>query len=106
VALPPALTPSSWLFLDVLNELRTIVRMFFDSRYNIRWSTSLVAIVMLVAIFTSYLWLPFSGFTILGTVWDKLVDLVLAFFAYKALSREARRYRDTVAALPPASPYT
>ena len=47
---------------------------------------------MVALIFLSGWWSPLSWVPVLGTLIDKLLDLVLAFFVYKALSREAQRY--------------
>jgi hypothetical protein len=90
---------SLWAFLDVLVELRTIWRIYVDPRYRLTWVGKVVPVVLLTAILTSWFWLPgallldtFSK--TLATIFVKFADLVLAFFLYKALSREARRYRD------------
>jgi hypothetical protein len=99
---PPALLRHPWLLFDLLGELRAMVRMFFDVRYHVAWSTRVTVLVLLPLIFTSGWWCPFAYIPILGPLVEKVVDLVLAFFTYKALSREARRYRDLreAAALP------
>jgi hypothetical protein len=87
-----SLNRQGWLLVDALRELRAIVHMFFDVRYHMAWSTRLIVIVLLVLILLSHWWLPFGMVPVLGGVLDKVVDLVLAFFVYKALSREAQRY--------------
>src|SRR5262249_58851560 len=85
---PPGLTRHPWLFVDLFRELRAMVRMFFDVRYTVAWSTRLTVLVLLPLILTSGWWFPPAYFCQpLGTLFDKLFDLVLAFFAYKALSR-------------------
>ncbi len=91
---PPILTGHPWLFLDLWRELRAMVRMFFDVTYHVAWSTRLTVLVLVPLILTSGWWFPLAYFPVLGTLFDKTLDLVLAFFAYKALSREARRYLD------------
>jgi hypothetical protein len=91
-----------WLLFDVYAELRTMVRMFLDRRYRPTWPARLIPPALLVLILTSWVWLPVPsilGTTIL-TLLDKTVDVVLAFAAFKILSREARRYRELVADLP------
>lgn len=95
---PPVLLRHPWLLFDLLGELRAMVRMFFDVRYHVAWSTRVTVLVLLPLIFTSGWWCPFAYIPFLGSLVEKVVDLVLAFFAYKALSREARRYRDLKAA--------
>lgn len=85
-----------WLLFDVYDELRAMFRMFVDRRYHLSWTAWIVPLVLVAAILTSWIWVPgtmlLPGF--LGTVLDKTVDLMLAFLAYKILSREAGRYRE------------
>ncbi len=92
-----------WFLTDLLTEARVIVRMFVDPRYRLGWQTRLGAFVLIVAIFTSTLWIPgmvlLQGW-FLGTLVDKVVDLLLAFVLFKLLGREARRYRETAPDLP------
>jgi hypothetical protein len=92
-----------WLIFDVYSEFRTILRMYVDFRYRVSWSARLLPMVLLGAILLSWLWVPGIAFlpTMFATVLDKTVDLILAFFLYKILSREARRYREALAKLPP-----
>jgi hypothetical protein len=90
----PASTPRPpWLLVDILNESRAMVRMFFDIRYKVGWFTRLLVIILLAMIFTSGLWFPLAYIPWLGTPCDKILDVLLAFLTYKVLSREARRYR-------------
>jgi hypothetical protein len=93
----PLLRPSAWLLFDLISEARTILRMFFDIRYRVAWSTYLVVLVLVPFIITSHWWVPLSGFPVVGPLIDKVVDLILAFVVFKVLSREARRYREVVA---------
>jgi hypothetical protein len=91
---PPLVTRHRWLFFDLIDELRTMVRMFFDVRYHVAWSTRLTVLVLLALIFTSGLWCPLGWIWFIGAILDKVIDLILAFFVYRALSREVRRYRE------------
>jgi hypothetical protein len=90
----PSIRRYPWLLFDLLGELRTMFRMFFDVRYHVGWSARVTVLILLPLIFTSYYWVPFSSVFLVGTVIEKTVDLLLAFLAYKALSREARRYQE------------
>ena len=81
-----------WLIVDLYQELFAISRMFFDLHYKVGWQTRLLVLVLVPAILTSHWWLPFSSVVIVGELFDKVVDLALAFVVFKALSREARRY--------------
>jgi hypothetical protein len=78
--------------------------MFFDVRYHVAWTARLTVLLLVPFILTSHLWLPVYNLPIVGPVLDKVVDLLLAFFAYKALSREAQRYRQVRAARPGGYP--
>jgi hypothetical protein len=95
---PPLLTRYPWLLFDLLGELRAMVRMFFDVRYHVAWSTRVTVLILLPLFFTSGLWCPLAWVPVVGTVIEKVIDLLLAFCMYKALSREARRYRELKAA--------
>jgi hypothetical protein len=98
-----------WLLFDAYAELRTMVRMFFDLRYRPTWTALIVPLVLLVLIITSEFWLPGTNVVpmvvpVLGkpfmVIVDKVIDVALAFLAFKILNREARRYRELVADLP------
>jgi hypothetical protein len=92
----------SWLLVDVYAEGRAMVRMFLDPRFRPGWAARVVPLVLVAAILTSWIWLP--GTSILpssvATLIDKTIDLLLAFLAFKVLSREAARYRECLADSP------
>jgi hypothetical protein len=89
-----------WLLWDTWAEARAIVRMFIDPRYQLPWPARVLPLVLLAAILTSYYWLPGSSITIVGNIFNKAVDLLLAFLLFKWLGHEARRYRQTSPDLP------
>jgi hypothetical protein len=93
---PPAPDPvilrQPWLLVDVLAELAAIFRMFFDVRYHVGWSARLTVLVLVPLLLLSHWWLALVGIPFVGPIFDKVVDLFLAFVIFKALSREARRY--------------
>ncbi len=89
-----------WLLWDTWAEARIIVRMFVDPRHHLPWSARLLPLILLAAILTSYHWVPFSSFPLLGSWINKAVDLLLAFLLFKWLGHEARRYRHTSPDLP------
>jgi hypothetical protein len=88
--------PGLRAFFDVLADLRAVWRMYVDPRYRVTWSARVIAPVLVVAIFTSWIWVPVAAWlpSMLGTLYIKLADLLLAFFLCRILIREARRYRD------------
>jgi hypothetical protein len=79
--LPPVLTRHPWLILDLVRELRAMVRMFFDVRYHVGWTARVTILILLPLFFLSYYWVPLSSIPVVGTVLNKLVDLILAFLA-------------------------
>jgi hypothetical protein len=85
-----------WLLFEIYQDFKAMVRMFFDVHYHVAWSTRLIAIVLLLLFLTSEWWFPLAYIPLLGGWLDKMLDLLLAFLAYKVLSREARRYRDSL----------
>ncbi len=89
---------SPWLLFDIVVELRSMLHMFGDPRYRLTWPGRLVPAIMLVLIFTTTFWLP--GSSTLPFL-EKGVVLILAYFLFKTLSREARRYRETIPQTPP-----
>jgi hypothetical protein len=88
----PEPTRPAWLLVDFLSEARAMVRMFFDWRYRVALSTWIVVVLMVPMILFSDWWFPLAYLPWVGKYFDKVLDIALAFLAYKALSREARRY--------------
>jgi hypothetical protein len=101
----PTLTmQSSWLVLEILSELRAMVRMFFDIRFRVGWGAYLAVLVIAFILVSGWL-MPLAGLPIVGAPLDKVVDLLLALFAYKRLHREVTRYREVMARSTPANPH-
>jgi hypothetical protein len=98
----------SWVIVEAFRELRIMFRMFFDSRYRVSWSAFFALMVLAYILVSKWLWslwgaVPILGMltgpmhlTFIGEILDKAVDLILALLAYKTLSREMRRYRETI----------
>jgi hypothetical protein len=89
-----------WLLVDMLAELRAIFRMFVDPRYHLGWRGRLAPILLIAVILTSSFWVPGTGLTIVGPLFDKCLNLILAYVLFKILSHEARKYRETAPDLP------
>ncbi len=92
--------PRRGWFFEAYDDLRAMVRMFSDRRYrpHMTWTGFLTPFVLLVCILAVWLFMP-TSLPLVGPLlklFDKLVDLILAFFAYKILIREVRRYREMV----------
>jgi hypothetical protein len=88
-------TRAKWFLIEIYADARTIVRMYLDRRYRMTWAGLVVPPLLIIAIVLSYL-LPGTGLPFLGTLFDKTIDLMLAFVLFKMLSREAHRYRDQI----------
>lgn len=85
---------SSWLLVDMVREAKLLVTMILDRRYQMAWTTRIVALVLFPAILTTHWWLPLAWLPFAGGLFVNLVNLVLAFALLKALSRETRRYQE------------
>jgi hypothetical protein len=97
-ALSPGALRSGWTLFELIGEIRTFVRMFFDLRYRVSWFTWLVTVIGLSFALLSHWVMPYYFIPILGPVLDKVVDVLLVLFIYKVLSLEAQRYREALAA--------
>jgi hypothetical protein len=98
--LPRPARPAWWLF-EAYDDLRSVVRMYFDPLYrrHMTWTAFLTPFVLLACILVVWFWMP-TSIPILGlglAFLDKVVDVLLAFFAFKILSRELHRYREMMA---------
>jgi hypothetical protein len=97
-ALAPGALRSGWTLFELVGEIRTFVRMFFDVRYRVSWFTWLVTVIGLPFVLLSHWVMPYYLIPVLGPVLDKVVDLFVVLFIYKILSLEAQRYREALAA--------
>jgi hypothetical protein len=79
--------------LDMVADGRLMLKMLFDRRYTMAWTTYMVVWLFVPAILLSGWWFPLAYVPLIGSYLDKIFDLILAFCIYKALSREAHRYR-------------
>jgi hypothetical protein len=100
----PASRP--WLLADAYADLRAIAQMLLDRRFRMSWEGRVVPVVLLIAMVV----LPIVFPLVMTSVWillvvDKVIDLVLGFFIYKVLVREAARYRAVAPLLPPEFRY-
>jgi hypothetical protein len=102
----PAGARRGWLVFDVLSEAQSILHMYGDPRYRLTWSGRLVPPALLLLIMTSWIWLPGTSLMMnwMSVLYVKCADLVLAFFLFKALGREAKRYRELIPQYPPLYP--
>ena len=78
--------------LSGLAEFRAMVRMFFDMHYHVAWTTRMLTIIIVGLIVTSHWWFPPSYVPAIGFIFEKTIDIILAFLLYRVLGNEARRY--------------
>jgi hypothetical protein len=88
-----------WLIPDLYAEVRAIFWMFLDTRYRLGWTCRLIPPILVSVLFISWFLLDGRLFYV-GTIMDRVIEIALVVIAYKILSREARRYRDTVGDFP------
>ncbi|MBL8794376.1 MAG: hypothetical protein JNM56_10760 [Planctomycetia bacterium] len=110
----PAAAPSrfAWMLttvwiLEGLNEVRVMIRMFGDPRYRLGWLNRLIPLVFLgLLIFSDWstlTWLfPWNALPVVGWMINKLILLIFGFITFKILTREARRYQETIPDAPGA----
>jgi hypothetical protein len=84
------------LLFNILIDARLMVLTFFNKRFPLAWTTHVAVWILIPAILTSGWWFPAAYFPYLGTFFDKAFDLLLGFCVYRALSREVRRYRESL----------
>ena len=89
----PADEQHTWFLPALVREARAMVRMFFDPRYRVNLVTWMAVLFTLPLVLLSGWWFPGAYIPLVGPYLDKLLDLIIAFMAYKALAREARRYQ-------------
>jgi len=88
-----------WLIPELYAEVRAIFWMFLDTRYRLGWTCRLIPPILISLLFIS--WFVLDGRLLyVGTIIDRIFEIALVVIAYKILSREARRYRDTVGDFP------
>jgi hypothetical protein len=85
---------SSWLAMDMVQEVITVGRMLVDPHYHTAWITRFVVIAFAIAIFLSGLWVPLSSVTWIGPVIEKIANLLLGSVLFLALYCETRRYKE------------
>jgi hypothetical protein len=90
-------TKSPWLIVEVLNELRWMLRMLTDYRYRMTWTGRTVLVVAIIVVVLS--WFMLSGLPFVGGLLDRAVLIVAVIATYKAMSRELVRYRDLMSRL-------
>ena len=89
-----ATAKTTWMFFEMLGELKMLFWTLFDRRYHMAWITRFVTIVLLILIVTAEWWVPFARIDYLGWVVTKIAEFVLGLILFLVLSFETRRYKE------------
>lgn len=115
-------TPGRWRWLllptlfqalsQAFNNFRLFLRMYVDPRYRMSWLGRLVPLAFVVFFIISDMDLPFIGWfffwnkLIGGGLINKAILLLFAWLTVRVLSREMRRYQETIPDVPEALRWT
>jgi hypothetical protein len=95
---PPVEKPL--LLLELFHEARAVVRMHFDPRFRMSLAARLLPPVLFVLMVLSGYWMSVMvPIPVVGTVIEKIIDLVLAILIFKVFHREVVRYHEVITAL-------
>ncbi|MSR31491.1 MAG: hypothetical protein EXR99_08305 [Gemmataceae bacterium] len=89
-----------WFFRDVAPEIRGMLSMFFDPRYELGVWNRVAIFTLLALVVTTAWWVPFASIPIAGFCLDRVMMILTAYFLIKLLIGESRRYRQHAPALP------
>ncbi len=83
-----------WFVTEVWRELGTILRMFTDVGYHIGWFARMATLILVPLMLLADYWVPFQTLPIpvLGPLIRNAAVMILGYFLYKILNREARHY--------------
>lgn len=93
------LAPQSWLLTDLLYDLRTFFVLYIDYRYRPSWAARIVPLAVIAILILNVVMRQTSG--LMGICMEYILDPIALLVLFKTLSREAIRYREHVAHLPP-----
>lgn len=90
----PEVPRRTWLLIDLWQQMRLAVKMYFDPRYRVsrigQFALPVFAVLLALNYFLFSVWWPIP---VVSPVAERLVDVVLAILAYRVLVRELDRYR-------------
>ena len=89
-----------WFFIELVAELRSIVRMYLDFRYRLTWFTKLMGPI-LVGLILINSWFV-GNVLLIGWIVEPVLNVLLIYVLVKVLTREATRYRETSLDIPPS----
>jgi hypothetical protein len=86
-----------WFVVQLLDEIRLAVRMYFDSRYRVsrlfQFMAPLVVGLFALNYFVFSVWFAFP---VISTILERIGCVVLGVVLYKLLARELVRYREVL----------
>lgn len=89
-----------WMAWDILDEMQTTLRLYFDPTYRMSRSARIMIPGMLALFVVNYL--MFSQFfviPIVAPILSKVIDVFLVIVLYRIVSREVVRYREAMAGI-------
>ena len=94
-----------WFFVQLWDEMRLAVRMYFDPRYRVSRTAQvafpLFAVLLALNYFLFSVWFLIA---VVNPIAERLIDVTLAVLAYRVLTRELDRYRAVLEYLARYSP--
>jgi|GEM_PF-2665095 hypothetical protein len=93
------LAPQTWMLTDLVYDIRTFFSLYVDYRYRPSWTSRIVPIAVIGLLIINIVMRQTSG--LMGIAMEYVLDPIALIILFKTLSREAIRYREHVAHLPP-----
>lgn len=86
-----------WWLLHTLNELRLMVRMYFDPNYRISRTTQFVIPgILMMLVFDYFFFSIWFSVAIVSPVVERVLAVLLGIVGYKVLTHEVARYREVL----------
>ena len=86
-----------WFVVQLFDEIRLAVRMYFDSRYRVsRLFQFMAPLIIGLFALNYFLFSVWFAFPVVSTVLERIGCVVLGVILYKLLARELVRYRDVL----------
>jgi hypothetical protein len=94
---PREKSPRPWFLVQLWNELRLAVRMYFDPRYRVSRTAQLAFLTFAALLTLNYfLFAVWFSLPVISPVAERVCDVFLAVLAYRVLQRELDRYRNVL----------
>src|SRR5262245_24417434 len=84
----------TWILIDIWQQMRLAVKMYFDPRYRVsrmgQFAIPVFAALLVLNYFFFTMWWPVP---VVSQIAERLIDVILSVIAYRVLVRELERYR-------------